>query len=339
MPQERQEDVLSEPLPQLSGPSDTHYTMVLKALVEGRVVPFLGAGVNLWCRSPLDTWQCGKDLPSGMQLTGYLVKEFGYPEKDSSDLLRVSEYAAVMMGSGPLYEKLRALFDVDYPPTPLHEFFAQLPKRLKNKGHPPKYQLFITTNYDDVLERAFQIAEEPFDVVTYIADGDNRGRFVHRLPDGELRLIALPNEYVALPIEMPSLLLKRSLILKIHGTVDRNESDWDSYVITEDHYIDYLTRTDISTLMPKALVAKLKRSHFLFLGYSLRDWNLRAILHRISMEAQRTYRSWAIQKDADPLEQKFWLKRDVDIYSESLESYIAALSQRIQDFPDAATTS
>ena len=42
------------------------------------------------------------------------------------------------------------------------------------------------------------------------------------------------------------------MILKIHGAVDRTDSDRDSYVITEDHYIDYLTRTDISEPRPGA---------------------------------------------------------------------------------------
>ena len=76
----------------------------------------------------------------------------------------------------------------------------------------------------------------------------------------------------------------RSVILKIHGAVDRSSPDGedDSFVITEDHYIDYLTRTDLANLVPITLAAKLRRSHFLFLGYSLRDWNLRVILHRIA---------------------------------------------------------
>jgi hypothetical protein len=89
----------------------------------------------------------------------------------------------------------------------------------------------------------------------------------------------------------------------------------DSYVVTEDHYIDYLSRSDISNLMPKALVAKLKGSHFLFLGYSLRDWNLRVILRRLWGERKLTYKSWAIQLNPQSLEERFWRNRDVDIFS------------------------
>jgi hypothetical protein len=87
--------------------------------------------------------------------------------------------------------------------------------------------------------------------------------------------------------------------------------------------------------MPKALVAKLTRSHFLFLGYSLRDWNLRVILRRLWKERKLPYKSWAIQIHPDELEQKFWSERGVDIYPVSLEDYIAALRQRIDALPPA----
>ena len=43
---------------------------------------------------------------------------------------------------------------------------------------------------------------------------------------------------------------KRSIILKIHGAIDRQNSGRDSFVITDDNYIDYLTRADISSLVP-----------------------------------------------------------------------------------------
>jgi hypothetical protein len=88
------------------------------------------------------------------------------------------------------------------------------------------------------------------------------------------------------------------VILRLHGAVDRVGSEWDSFVITEDHYIDYLTRADISNLLPVTLAARLRRSHYLFLGYRLRDWNLRVILHRIWGQQRLTYKSWAIQQDS-----------------------------------------
>ena len=44
---------------------------------------------------------------------------------------------------------------------------------------------------------------------------------------------------------------KRTVILKLHGAVQRlGPSEEDNYVITEDHYIEYLTHTDITSQLP-----------------------------------------------------------------------------------------
>ena len=322
---------------------DAHYKMVIKAITDGRVVPFLGADVNQCGRLPEMEWQHGQSvyLPSGGELAAYLAENFGYPSSEAQDLVHVSQYVAVMMGTGPLYDELHSLFDADYPPTSLHRFFATLPAALRNKGYsraedPLRRQLVIvTTNYDDLLERAFQIAGEPFHLVSYVAEGKQRGKFLHWLPDGEVRLIQKPNEYRGLSLD------QRSVILKIHGAVNRTapDAEQDSYVITEDHYIDYLTRTDISNLLPVTLAAKLRRSHILFLGYGLRDWNLRVILHRIWGAQEFTWKSWAIQLNPTPIDKRFWLSRGADILNVSLEEYIAALSERVQALPRAGGAS
>jgi hypothetical protein len=307
----------------MSEPSESHYDTVLRAIADGRVVPLLGAGVNL-CGRPKDTpWQHGRYLPSGAELAAHLARLFSYPENELQDLLRVSQYVEVMLGSGPLYDKLHELFDADYPPSPLHELLASLPKRLGLAGT-HRYQLIMTTNYDDALERAFRAAGEDFDLVWYVAETEHRGKFLYLPPDGEPRLISQPNEYDGVS------LADRTVILKIHGAIDRLRPERDSYVITEDHYIDYLTRTDVSTLMPVTLGAELRHSHFLFLGYSMRDWNLRVMLHRIWAEQSRTYKSWAIQLHPNPIDDEFWHRRGVDVLNISLEEYVAGLSAHIE---------
>ena len=90
------------------------------------------------------------------------------------------------LGSGPLYDKLHELFDADYPPSRLHELLASLPRRL-GLAERRRYQLIMTTNYDDALERAFRAAGEAFDLVWYVAETEDRGKFLHLPPDGEPR--------------------------------------------------------------------------------------------------------------------------------------------------------
>jgi len=307
----------------MSQPCEGHFDSILRAVAAGRVVPMLGAGVNLCGRPRGIGWERGRYLPSGNELAVHLAVRFGYPKRELRDLLRISQFVEVTQGSGPLYDELHELFDADYPPSPVHELLAGLPKRLGLAGR-RRYQLIMTTNYDDALERAFRAAGEDFDLVWYIAEAEHRGKFLHLPPDGEPRLISRPNEYDGLSLE------ERTVILKIHGAIDRRRPERDSYVITEDHYIDYLTRTDVSTLVPVTLGAVLRHSHFLFLGYSMRDWNLRVMLHRIWAEQSRTYKSWAIQLHPNPIDDEFWHRRGVDVLDTSLEEYVAGLTARIQ---------
>jgi hypothetical protein len=297
---------------------DSHCRMVVKALMKGWVVPFLGAGVNLCGRPDNSTWERGRYLPSGAELAQYLAAAYDYADSDSTDLARVSQYVAVMTGDGPLYRDLRDVFDNDYPPTALHHFLASLPDVLRRTGG-GRFPLIVTTNYDDALERAFVAAGEPYDLVWYVAEGEARGRFVHRPPDGDSRVIDRSNQYGDLELDA------RTVILKIHGAVDRTDRMRDSYVVTEDDYIDYLTHEDVRNLIPITLVQKLQESHFLFLGYSMRDWNLRVILRRIWYEQTLNWESWAVQRGPKEIERKFWGRHGVEILDVPLEEYVEGL--------------
>jgi hypothetical protein len=303
-----------------------HYGNLITFLLDGRVVPFLGAGANLCGRPPNVAWpdHHRSYLPSGSELSAHLAKEFNFP--GDPDLARVSQFVALTTGTGGLFGSLHDVFDHDYPPTSLHQLLAEFPSLLRAKGYPPRFQLIVSTNYDDVLERAFRTAGEPYDLVTYISEGETRGKFLHSDPGGNTRMIDIPNQYRELSLE------RRTIILKIHGAINRTVADGegDSYVITEDHYIDYLTRTDLANLIPVTLTAKLRKSHFLFLGYGLRDWNLRVILHRIAGEQRLNYQSWAIQRHPTTLDEKFWGRRDVDILDIDLARYIAAVRGRLR---------
>ncbi len=311
-----------------------HCRRVAGAIAEGRVIPFLGAGVNLGASPPAAGWLHGAYLPTAGELAQYLARKFGYPQDQVPDLVRVSEYASVMNGSGPLYEELHRVFDADYPIGLLPRFLAGLPGQLEPPGQPrSRCQLIITTNYDDALERAFRESGEPFDLVCYMAEGAERGKFVHWPAGGERTVIDIPNEYGQLKAG------QQTVILKVHGAIDRADSGFerDSYVITEDHYIDYLSRTEVGNLLPVMLASQMRRSHFLFLGYSMRDWNLRVILQRIWGEQTLRYNSWAIQRDPDTLDREFWKRRGVDVYDVPLEEYVAALKAALSESQSAAT--
>ena len=82
-------------------------------------------------------------------------------------------------------------------------------------------------------------------------------------------------------------------------------------------------------MLPRTLMAQLMSRHFLFLGYSLRDWNLRAILHWIWTNQRRRYYSWAVQLRPDELDIAFWEDRDVEIFDVSIDEYVCELTTRL----------
>jgi SIR2-like domain len=303
---------------------DQVYDLITRRLLKGKVVPVLGAGVNLSDRPMNAGYEHGRYLPSGRELARELAKYIRVPIDESYDLARVSQYVSALEGEGSLYEELHDVFDADYPPTRLHGFLAKLSKLTREAGA-RECMLIVTTNYDDALERAFQSAGEPYDVVSYIAEGRDRGLFLHLPWDGSPVVIRVPNEYAEIPLET------RPIIAKIHGAVDR-VTRRDSYVITEDHYIDYITRADVGSLFPVTLHAKLKTNHLMFLGYSLRDWNFRVMLYRLWGEQEGlTFKSWAIQDKPDPIDRAAWDERGVDILAVSVQEFVQEVEERLTD--------
>jgi hypothetical protein len=296
--------------------------MVLRRLREGKVIPFLGAGTNLCGRPRHADWLSDRYLPSGAELAKYLADGYGYPPTEPADLLRVSQYVQATTGVPALYEELHGLFDRDYAPSALHRLLAAFPGAIRRwHGDEPRYQLIVTTNYDDSLEAAFRAVSEPFDLVTYLAKGRGKGKFLHTPWEGEPRIIERPNCYRDVSLG------ERTVILKIHGAVNRQDAEQDSFVISEDHYIEFLARTDMAKVLPAALMAVMSESHFLFLGYSLRDWNLRVILHRIwgDKPFEEKLRSWAVQTQPSVLDDLLWRSRNVDILDVDLTAYADAL--------------
>src|SRR5262249_46868861 len=162
-----------------------------------------------------------------------------YPPDSERDLARVSQYVALMKGVGPLYDELHGLFAREYEPGGAHRVLAQLPARLRALGAPG--QLIVSANFDQALERALTEAGEAFDVVSYIALGRHRGKFLHVSADGTANVVDVPNTYADVAPE------ERTVILKIHGGVDpAPDREWDSFVVSEDDYIDYLAHSDLA---------------------------------------------------------------------------------------------
>jgi hypothetical protein len=305
-------------------PDERHYETVLRHMVDqGAVVPLLGSRV------------CGS-LPDADEIAADLARRF---ELDLTplDLAEVAQHVFVSSGRPDLHRTLRQILSIDSEPSAVHRFLARFPSELEQLGLPRRYQMILTTNYDSALERAFDAENEPYDLAVYMASGEDRGKFVHFPFDGDPEPVTVPNRYGKFPIDDYGE-VDRTVIVKIHGGVDGSSGGYgwkENYVITEDHYIDYLSRSPVESLVPVQILAKLTESHCLFLGYTMRDWNLRVFLKRIWKGEPIGSKSWAIERDPHVLEQDFWRQSQVDLFASPLDEYVGELGRHMLERQEA----
>lgn len=305
------------------------YGEIADLLSQGQVVPFLGAGINFGTRPPGAGWnlEAGEFLPSGSELSRFLANRSNFPsedEHDVTDLAKVASYFVEASGRKPLRERLRRIFDHDYTPCDIHAHLAEIAAPL----------LIVTTNYDDLTERAFAKVGRPYDLVVHPTDRKDVKASVLWWKHGESEPAAVPPNQLYIDLETTT------VIYKMHGTVDRRERKWDSYVITEEDYVDFLSRMTGQTAVPALFMRHFRTRHFLFLGYGLGDWNLRVVLKNITGaagassapaedgEEEEDLRSWAIQFRPSVLETELWNARNVKIYDVDINEFAGKLREQ-----------
>lgn len=322
------------PVSQRGPPARTGAERVACYVMERSVVMVLGSGANAVDRET--PWQHGtQSLPDTGELARHLARRFG-TGSESDDLARVAQHVSLTEGRVDLCRTLRdLLIKSESPPSSVHRSLAGLPGRLRAMGR-ESYQLVISSNYDNALERAFDAVHEPYDLVLFVATGQLSGRFVH-VPwwDPENtgpRPITMPNEYVDLPIDEDGV-LERTVIVKLHGGAAGLGPDWpplrDNFVVTEDDYIGYLTQSPVESLIPLQILNKIRDSHCVFLGYRMRDWSVRVFLQRVWGEHPPGARSWVVDPALDVLERQLWEHFGVKVIETPMREFMDELEREL----------
>ncbi len=304
------------------------YGEIADLLKQGEVVPFLGAGVNFGARPPGAHWddKTGAFLPSGAELARFLAGKSNFPSTDDhdlTDLAKVASYFVETTARGRLRDRLHLIFDHDFTVCEIHTYLAEIASAAP--------LLIVTTNYDDLTEQAFKKAGHAYDLVVHPTDRKDVEASVLWWKSGAGEPVAVPPNQLFIDLKTTN------VIYKMHGTVDRILQKWDSYVITEDDYVDFLSRMTSQAAVPALFMRHFRTRNFLFLGYGLGDWNLRVVLRNLesmalsggdanaSEEATDELRSWAIQYHPSDLEVELWNARRVKVYDVDINEFVAKM--------------
>lgn len=304
---------------------DPPYGIIANLLRSGKVVPFLGAGASFVGRQPDVEWDPRQPqfLPSGIELSHLLAEESSFPSQDPrdiDDLAKVSSYYAIISGRRRLHERLHDVLNHEFNFGPLHAYLASVPSPL----------LIVSTNYDTLIEQAFRAISKPYDLIIYPSEDKENANTVWLWPHGALEPVKVP------PNELDIDLETKTVIYKMHGTTQRETHEWDSFVITEEDYVDFISRMTTNSAVPSLFYKHFRTRSFLFLGYSLKDWNLRVVLKNLDRhlahqrggaeEDEEPLPSWSIQRQPSELERRLWENRNVNIFDATLDDFVTRLN-------------
>ncbi len=298
------------------------FSQVATWLTEGSIIPFLGAGasrVGITESTP---------LPDGRTLALELISKMGgaFPGDQNEELAKVAQFFEQTVFDRPaLHEYIVSRFQKrqeDAQISAVARLIATVPTTDR---------LFLmTTNYDTQIERAMREAGRPLCVITQNMRDPEHGasRVEVTYPDGtfsqEESASFQWNDQARTPDQ------NTVYLFKMHGSARPSmiHSERDDIIITEDDYVDFLVNCGgpVSPYFPPPSLANVYKSRrFLFLGYSLGDWNFRAFLRllalRNTLSGKEQRRHWAIQFDPSPLDEHLWRQRNVNLYKGDLVEF------------------
>jgi hypothetical protein len=278
---------------------------------KGDCVLFLGAGVHYPppAESPY-RYPKEKAPPLGGALAQILAKDCDFektlPNDTVGDLQRVSLCYETTQGLGrkALVDALEHNLVDGREPSPALRMLAALP-----------FKIILTTNYDPLLEKALRDHGKQVEPLIYDPTPDTVARD---------------------PVDDPT--PDHPLLFKIHGDLSRR----DSVVITDEDYIGFVQRMsekDSTHPVPQTVRYRIRKWPMLFVGYSLRDYNLRLLIRtlRWKVDPADTPSAFSVDPYPDPLILRVWQdsRRLVTFFAQNLWTFVPWLYQEVlgHEFP------
>ncbi len=229
----------------------------------------------------------GAAPPIGNQLRDQLCDKFYGGKRKDRSLAWVTELAISQVGLVKVQEFVAEKFRGLSPA----DFHLILPTF--------KWRAIVTTNYDRVVEDSYLKAEKPVqEVVPFISNRDQ--------VDEKLR-----------PLNSVGL-------LKLHGCITRTHDPELPLILTAEQYVTH--REGRSHLFGLFEIWAYQYP-VVFIGHSMQDSDLRAVLMEVSKEPEMRPRYYLIAPDADEDEINFWGTKNIVVIPGTLEAFLRGLDR------------
>jgi tetratricopeptide (TPR) repeat protein len=231
----------------------------------------------------------GNAPPTGKRLGEMLSDRFLGGKFRESQLGQIAEYAISESDLTTVQEYIREIFD-PFKPSEAHKLMPAF-----------RWAGLATTNYDRLIETAYESNSQSLQIPRlFIENGD---RVEENLRDP-----------------------KAVMLLKLHGCVTRLTNQACPLILTTDQYISH--RAGRSRIFDHLKGWGYERT-FVFIGYSLQDPDIRAIMLELLGLAENRPRNFIVAPKVDDIEVRFWESRRITPLKSSFEDFMKALNGAI----------
>jgi hypothetical protein len=265
--------------------------LIANKVAAHECILFLGSAVH--APSPKGSkyvYTKDKCPPIGNQLAELLAVTSAFLEENKDDLQRVSQHYEYTLERGALVADITKHVSVGKEPSPVLHALAEL-----------RFPLVITTNYDNLYERAIDAVNKKRAVEAARAAGGPVDEQAIEAATKGLYDLSIYNRDKNVETHDCERQLnpERPYILKIHGDI----SDPSSIVITDEDYIHFIMRmsdTEPHNPIGPNLATHLSENHILFIGYRLTDYNLRLLFKTLRWKKDVSVKPVSIAIDLNP---------------------------------------
>lgn len=273
-------------------------------------------------------------------------------------LSSISAYFEIVSRRNSLLDHLSKILSNKTCPTPTHRLVAtaaswHLKPRQRRNGTPlpdgAGDYLIMTTNYDCLMEAALDV---PYVVLSMsLTDFLVRPRFGN-MPSPLQKAFEKANPARppnAFTLARPTLVdaekdvaeaasqLRMTIVYKVHGCIQEWNAQFDTIVISDNNYVSNISRFSHNDGVIPVCVSDILKGrqepYFLFLGYSLSDWNIRGMLRAIRAKRagegkdgdEKDYGDYTVVRKFNALDETFFTQNKIRIIHEDLKNFTPAL--------------
>jgi hypothetical protein len=275
--------------------------LISESVRKQECILFLGAGVHAPPPEgsdhnwPRERWPI-LGAPLSIELASLCGLAKRYPQEDPRNLARVATFFENRFSRHQLVQAIAQGVQQKRAASPMLRALAEL-----------DFRLIITTNYDPWLEDAlWKVGKKP--------------RLAIYTPESQ-------------KTDYPDVLTAESpVIYKLHGDINHPET----IVVTDEDLMKFtmrMTEGEAFNPIPISLKYHLTKWTTLFVGYSLRDYNLRLLLTtlRWHIDSARTPDMYSVDLNPDPLVLEVWenKRRDVKFLAEHVWTFVPDLYEQV----------